>query len=373
MGRSAACSAVALGLGELGGELDERGSARRHHALEHVVTCGEQGHEPRAPVARALLAGDVAALHEPVDRARHRRQRHREVARDVLDRAAASCSERRNSAFICVKESPSSPSTRNMSGDAVRLTWAERTASWSASCCGVATVACTHASKADQGGSHRVAIVRQVTAAPVPEEAEALDAYSRVVTYVAETVSPSVANLRVGRGARRGRRLRRRDHARTDSCSPPRTSSRARGGRVRASFTDGRELALRLVGTDPLSDLAVLRADDRRAAAGAAGRRRRAAGRPARGRDRQPARLRELGHGGRRLRAGPLAADARGRDGARDRRRDPDRRGAEPGQLGRRAGRRRAAASSASTPRSPASGSAWRCRSTRRRARSSRR
>jgi hypothetical protein len=33
----------------------------------------------------------------------------------------------------------------------------------------------------------------------LPSDAEALDAYSRVVTYVAETLAPSVANLRVGR------------------------------------------------------------------------------------------------------------------------------------------------------------------------------
>src|SRR5918992_3605557 len=44
-----------------------------------------------------------------------------------------------------------------------------------------------------------VAIVQQVTT-----DAEALDAYSRVVTFVAETVSPSVANLRVGRRGRYG-------------------------------------------------------------------------------------------------------------------------------------------------------------------------
>ena len=45
-----------------------------------------------------------------------------------------------------------------------------------------------------------VTIIRQVTApGALPGDAEALDAYSRVVTYVAETLAPSVANLRVSR------------------------------------------------------------------------------------------------------------------------------------------------------------------------------
>ena len=60
----------ALGVGELGGELDQRGTAGRGHAVEHVATLGEQGHEPRAAVARRLAAGDVAALDEAVDRPR---------------------------------------------------------------------------------------------------------------------------------------------------------------------------------------------------------------------------------------------------------------------------------------------------------------
>ena len=34
---------------------------------------------------------------------------------------------------------------------------------------------------------------------PIPTEAEALDAYSRVVVATAERVAPSVVNLRVGR------------------------------------------------------------------------------------------------------------------------------------------------------------------------------
>ncbi len=107
----------------------------------------------------------------------------------------------------------------------------------------------------------QVAIVSQVTGVKLPDESEALDAYSRVVTFVAESVSPSVANLRVGRGNRTG--------GGSGVVITPDgfllTSAHVVGrgsGRVRASFTDGRELALRPVGADPLSDLAVLRADD---------------------------------------------------------------------------------------------------------------
>src|SRR5919202_724500 len=40
--------------------------------------------------------------------------------------------------------------------------------------------------------------------ATLPEEAEALDAYSRVVAGVAERLAPSVANLRITRRTRAG-------------------------------------------------------------------------------------------------------------------------------------------------------------------------
>ena len=40
-----------------------------------------------------------------------------------------------------------------------------------------------------------------------PTETEALDAYSRAVTSVAEKLAPSVASLRVSRRVRGGRRL----------------------------------------------------------------------------------------------------------------------------------------------------------------------
>jgi serine protease Do len=101
----------------------------------------------------------------------------------------------------------------------------------------------------------------------LPTEAEALDAYSQVVTSVAERLSPSVANLRVSRRVRGGRRL---DGAGSGVVITPDgfmlTSAHVverTDGSGRASFVDGRELAFELVGADPLSDLAVLRLDER--------------------------------------------------------------------------------------------------------------
>jgi S1-C subfamily serine protease len=99
-----------------------------------------------------------------------------------------------------------------------------------------------------------------VTDATLPTESEALDAYSRVVTTVAESVSPSVANLRL---SRRGRTVGAGSGVVITPDGFLLTSAHVvegGAGRVRGSFTDGRELTLRIVGADPLSDLAVLRA-----------------------------------------------------------------------------------------------------------------
>ena len=87
-------------------------------------------------------------------------------------------------------------------------------------------------------------------------------------------------------------------------------------GRVRASFADGRELEATVVGADPLSDLAVLRAEAGDLPPAELGDAARAARRPARRRDRQPARLRGLGHRRRRLALGrslPTRAGSAGR------------------------------------------------------------
>jgi S1-C subfamily serine protease len=96
---------------------------------------------------------------------------------------------------------------------------------------------------------------------------EALDAYSRAVTTVAERLSPSVANLRVSRRVRGGRIL---DGGGSGVVITPDgftlTSAHVVArteGRGRASFVDGRELEFEVIGSDPLSDLAVLRVDGR--------------------------------------------------------------------------------------------------------------
>jgi S1-C subfamily serine protease len=100
---------------------------------------------------------------------------------------------------------------------------------------------------------------------PTPTESEALDAYSRVVVAVAEQVGPSVASLSVMRRVRGGQvpagagsavALAPDGYLLTSAHVVGRS---ARGGR--ATFADGREERFEVVGRDPLSDLAVLRAD----------------------------------------------------------------------------------------------------------------
>ena len=101
--------------------------------------------------------------------------------------------------------------------------------------------------------------------ADVPEaEEDPLDAFSRTVVAVAERLAPSVVNLRVthlvrGRTAMGGGSgvvvtpdgfVLTSAHVVQGSSRPP-----------RAAFNDGREVEARVVGSDPLSDLAVLRVD----------------------------------------------------------------------------------------------------------------
>jgi S1-C subfamily serine protease len=94
---------------------------------------------------------------------------------------------------------------------------------------------------------------------------QALDAYSTVVTTVAAKLLPSVASLRVGRTSRRGGREAPEGAGTGVAITPDGfmlTSAHVVTGSRNgtASFTDGRELDLEVVGTDRLSDLAVVRA-----------------------------------------------------------------------------------------------------------------
>ena len=97
-----------------------------------------------------------------------------------------------------------------------------------------------------------------------PSDGEALDAYSRVVTTVARELAPSVANLRVTRRLRGGRAAVGGGSAVVITpdgflLTSAHVVEGSRSGT--ASFVDGRDLRFNVVGADPLSDLAVLRAE----------------------------------------------------------------------------------------------------------------
>ena len=98
-----------------------------------------------------------------------------------------------------------------------------------------------------------------------PTESEALDAYSQAVISVAERLAPSVASVKVSRRVRGGRRLDGGGSAvvitpdgflLTSAHVVARTD-----GSGRATFADGHEEDFKVIGSDPLSDLAVLRLD----------------------------------------------------------------------------------------------------------------
>ncbi len=100
-----------------------------------------------------------------------------------------------------------------------------------------------------------------------PSDGEALDAYSTVITTVARDLAPSVANLRVYRRVRGGRRAAGGGSAFVLAgdgflvTSAHVVEGTDEGGV--ASFVDGRELPFSVIGSDALSDLAVLRAEAR--------------------------------------------------------------------------------------------------------------
>jgi S1-C subfamily serine protease len=95
-------------------------------------------------------------------------------------------------------------------------------------------------------------------------DAHAFDAYSRTVAGVAERLTPSVAHLAVARRTRRGRVAEGAGSGLAISSDGYMLTSAhvvSGGNRVSASFSDGREISAEVIGADPLSDLAVVRAE----------------------------------------------------------------------------------------------------------------
>ncbi len=98
-------------------------------------------------------------------------------------------------------------------------------------------------------------------AEPLPSEEEALDAYSATVSGVAERLLPSVANLRVGRAD--GRRPEGAGSAvalTADGLLVTSAHVVERATRGVAALGDGGQYEIEVVGLDPLSDLAIVRA-----------------------------------------------------------------------------------------------------------------
>ncbi|HEY8634542.1 MAG TPA: trypsin-like peptidase domain-containing protein [Candidatus Dormibacteraeota bacterium] len=98
-------------------------------------------------------------------------------------------------------------------------------------------------------------------ATATPTEREALDAYSQIVSTVAERVLPSVASLRVSRsGSPRDGGAGSGVVITPDGYLVTSAHVVAQARSASASFIDGTEYELDVVGADPLSDLAIARA-----------------------------------------------------------------------------------------------------------------
>ncbi len=108
------------------------------------------------------------------------------------------------------------------------------------------------------------------TSAPAPDrsaaavnEHEALDAYSRVIVTVAESLGPAVVNLRTANGES-GRRSGGSGSGflfTPDGFLLTNHHVVGRSSRLRIRLKDGREVSGRVVGADPWTDVAVVQAD----------------------------------------------------------------------------------------------------------------
>ncbi len=99
---------------------------------------------------------------------------------------------------------------------------------------------------------------------PPESEVAALDAYSQVVVSVAEQLTPRVAALQVTRRTRDGRIAAGAGSAvvfTSDGFLLTNAHVVGKAEAGQAAFADGTTVPFRVVGSDPLSDLAVVRAD----------------------------------------------------------------------------------------------------------------
>lgn len=92
---------------------------------------------------------------------------------------------------------------------------------------------------------------------PEPEDNEALDAYSRVIVKVAEQLRPAVVNLRGNKGGGEGSGVL----FTPDGFLLTNAHVVGNQDRLRVRLLDGRELSGRLIGADPWTDLAVVKAE----------------------------------------------------------------------------------------------------------------
>jgi len=100
--------------------------------------------------------------------------------------------------------------------------------------------------------------IQPPTPPPAPSESEALDAFSQVVVRVAETIRPTVVNLRSGRG--RGEGSGSGVLVTPDGFLLTNNHVVQGNEHVRVRLGDGTELAGRVVGADPWTDLALVQA-----------------------------------------------------------------------------------------------------------------
>jgi len=100
-------------------------------------------------------------------------------------------------------------------------------------------------------------------ATPPGADTDPLDAYSRIVTAVADRLLRQVVLLRVGRASARQDRAGLGSGVVVSQDGYILTSAHVLAGAREgvAAFSDGRELPIEIVGRDPLSDMAVVRVD----------------------------------------------------------------------------------------------------------------